>query len=521
MAHPATFDMVTPAATFHVAGHERAMMEALTDLGFVFGRAQVTMMTLLDTFDGRLHRAGLRLQVTESERVELELSEHGTTPAHVTVDAAPRVPVDLPPGPFRTRVAALIDVRALLPQLRITGRHTSGVLRDGAGKIIVLADLREGIHVVDRSDIGPPTATIEIREVPGYAKHCGRTLEALRAAGFEECDTDTMTACAAAAGVDLGGFTVAATVPLDPAMPAIDGFRLVLTDLATTITANWQGAIDQTDPEFLHDLRIAVRRSRVVLANAKQVLPVEILDETRDDLAWLADLTSTPRDLDVYLLEWSTYTGPLGAEVAPLLEPVRDLLERRRTDVHVELERGLRSERAAALMDSWQRWLAEPPLSDAPAPRAGRPLGQLVAKRISRAHDLLLERGRLIGPDTPAEQVHDLRKDAKRLRYLLECFGSLLPERARKQSVKRLKALQDNLGEHQDAEVHAHMLRAIATELHETGASVDTMVAIGQLTERLDQQRVAARSEFAERFADYDAPANQRALDAMLDGISE
>ena len=66
----------------------------------------------------------------------------------------------------------------------------------------------------------------------------------------------------------------------------------------------------------------------------------------------------------------------------------------------------------------------------------------------------LVERRPVDPPDTPAEQVHDLRKDAKKLRYLLECFGSLLPKSPRKQFVKRLKALQDNLGEHQDAEVH-------------------------------------------------------------------
>jgi CHAD domain-containing protein len=412
-------------------------------------------------------------------------------------------------------------VRALLPQLRVSGRRSNGVLRDAAGKVVVTAELHEGVHVVDRSDVDCPATTLEIHEVPGYAKQTDRTLEALRAVGVEESAADTLTLCAAAAGVDLAGFTATATVPLEPAMAAIDGFRLVLANLANTITANWQGTIDQTDPEFLHDLRIAVRRSRVVLANAKQVLPAEILDQTRDELAWLANLTSTPRDLDAYLLEWSKYTDPLGAEVAPRLEPVRDLLEQRRTDGHVALERGLRSERAATLMNSWQAWLTEPSAGDALPARARRPLGPLVAKRITRAHDRLLERGRLIGPDTPAAQVHDLRKDAKKLRYLLECFGSLLPKGARKKYVKRLKALQDNLGEHQDAEVHVHMLRAVATELHETGASADTMVAIGQLTERLDQQRLAARIEFAERFADYDNPATQRALDAMLDGISK
>ena len=152
------------------------------------------------------------------------------------------------------------------------------------------------------------------------------------ALGIEECETDTLTLCAAAAGVDLAGFTASATVPLDRGMAAKDGFRLVLANLATTITANWQGTIDQTDPEFLHDLRIAVRRTRTVLAVSKQVFAAAILDHTRDEFSWLADLTSTPRDLDVYLLEWSNYTDPLGSGVAALLEPVRDLLERRRTD---------------------------------------------------------------------------------------------------------------------------------------------------------------------------------------------
>ena len=60
--------------------------------------------------------------------------------------------------------------------------------------------------------------------------------------------------------------------------------------------------------------------------------------------------------------------------------------------------------------------------------------GRWFAKRIARAQANLVDHGRLIGPDTPAEQVHDLRKDAKKLRYLLECFGSLLPKRRARSS---------------------------------------------------------------------------------------
>jgi len=510
------------SATFLALGHERRAREILTGLGYVFAPSQTKSVLLLDTFDGRLQRAGLRLQATTAKSVELTLSGRDTAPAYIEVNAVPRVADDLPTGPFGRRVSALIGIRALLPLLEVRADLTRGVLRDGEGKVIAIAELRESLHVVypqGMPNIGNPAATMEIHVVPGYAQHAERSRAALRAAGLEECESDTFMVCATAAGIDPAGFTSSATVPLDLAMTAIDGFRLVLTNLADTVAANWRGTIDHIDPEFLHDFRVAVRRTRTVLANAQQVLPDMILGRVREEFEWLMDLTSAPRDLDVYLLEWAAYTTPLGSDMVSLLEPARDLLTGRRIDVQAQLADGLSSTRATELMNFWQTWLTEPlDTGDIPA-RAHRPLGRVLAKRVTRAHDLLLARGRLITPDTPAEQVHDLRKHAKRLRYLLECFGSLLPKDARKQYVRRLKVLQDNLGEHQDAEVHIQMLRAVANELHEAGASANTMLAIGHLAERLDQQRVAARLEFAERFASYDSPATHGALDAMLNGI--
>ena len=163
--------------------------------------------------------------------------------------------------------------------------------------MVATAHLHDAVQVVDRPDIDAFT-TIEIHGVAGYAKHFRRVLETLRRVGVTECEADTVTQSAAAAGVDLAGFNCqTATVPLDPQMTAIDGFRDVLANLASTIDANWNGTIDQTDPVFLHQLRIAVRRTRTVLANAKPVLPAAVREPTRDGFAWLASVTGTPRDL--------------------------------------------------------------------------------------------------------------------------------------------------------------------------------------------------------------------------------
>jgi len=508
------------AATFQIPGHHtRTAVGSLTESGFGFDPPRALTTTLVDTFDGRLHRAGLRLELRMSAGIELVLSGDDVVPAHLSVDSVPRVVTDLAPGPFRSRIATLIDIRALLPQVRVRMERSVGALLDGSGKTVAIAELYEQVHIVNRPDIDRFTA-IEIHEVPGYAKQARRARAVLQDVGLEECELDTLAQCAAAADVDLAGFNATATVPLEADMAALDGIRAVLVNLEVAISANWQGAIDETDTKFLHDLRIALRRTRTVLAASKSIVPAEVLDPAKQEFAWLAGATSAARDLDVYLLEWKRYTDPLGVGLAVSLEPVRDVLVQHCADAHHELEHALRSERATALMTEWRRWLGEPVGDDGLPPRADDPLGKAVARRIDRGHRRLIDEGRLIGPDTPADDVHDLRKDAKKLRYLIECFSSVLPDRPRKRYVKQLKALQTNLGEHQDAEVHIALLRSLTPALVSADADADTMVAVGEIIQRLEQTRVAARAEFAERFADYDSPTTQRSFDALIEAIA-
>jgi CHAD domain-containing protein len=513
--------MCSAPATFIAGGpHRSAAVAALATLGFEFEPSRVVTRTLLDTFDGRVHAAGLRLELRESGGLEIIVSGEGTVPAHLTVESMPRFAADLPPGPFRARLAAIVDVRALLPVVRVTATWTRAAWHDRAGKTVATAIAFEDVRVDDHADIDLGPCTIEIDEITGYGKRASRARDVLDQLGLARLDGDTLTAAVAAAGVDLAGVTSSPTVPLDPAMPAIDGFRAVLANLADTIEANWQGTVDQIDPEFLHDLRVAVRRTRSVLSQGKNVLPFAVVDRARENFAWLGTLTGPARDLDVYLIEWDSYTGPLGADVIAALQPVHTLLESRREAAYARLTEALRSAAAAELMSTWQAWLHEPTHVEAQGVHADRPLGKVVAKRIARAQANLVERGRLIRPETPADKIHDLRKDAKKLRYLLECFGSLLPDGPRKAFVKRLKAFQDNLGEHQDAEVHVSELRSMSRELHEGGASADTMLAIGQLSARLDQRRAAERAEFTERFEAYDTRSTRRTLDAALAGLT-
>jgi CHAD domain-containing protein len=490
----------------------------LADAGYEVSPARPVRRTVLDTFDGRLAAAGLRLELREQPGSELVLTALGSTPASVPVTAAPRTTADLPAGPLRARLQPVLEVRALLPLLSISGRHARATGRDGEGKARVVLDIHDGVVVEGHHEVAPLWG-VAVTELAGYGKDAARARDLLARMGLDP-GADVVDVAAAAAGVDLKGFRSSPTVDLDGHLPALSAYRRVLANLAGAVEANWQGTVDDVDPEFLHDLRVAVRRTRSVLGESKHVLPTAIGAEARERFKTLGRATGPARDLDVYVIEWPTYTAGLDAGTREALQPALDLLCRHRDEAQHELVRLLEAAQAEGWTDRWRSWLHGAVTDPDQGRDQHRPLGDHVAERIDEAHRRLVEHGRRIGPDSPAEALHDLRKDAKRLRYLLECFGSILPDKPRDRFVKRLKALQTNLGEHQDAEVHVQHLREVSHELHGGGASPATLMASGQLAEQLDRRRHDTRVEFAEQFGAFDDAKSRKALRTMLAGIA-
>lgn len=491
---------------------------ALTGAGFEVGQFRPVRRTLLDTFDGRLHAAGVRLELREGGEAGMTVVvRDGDSPAaEARVAAVPLTGGDLPAGPLRSRLGPLLEVRALLPRVAVIADEAMAARRNEAQKIVATVAVHARPGLLSGGALSVPT-TVEVLAYVGYQRAARQTEDLLRSVGLTRRSGDVLDLAAAEAGIDLRGFVASPTVALDVTEPALGGFRRVMVNLADTIDANWQGTVDNVDAEFLHDLRVAVRRTRSVLSHGKQVLPVDGRGHFGEQFRWLGDITSPPRDLDVYLIEWAGYTQSLGTDAAAALGPVAAHIRRRCRAAHVTLVRHLRSARYEGLMKAWRAWLGAPIDQLQQERRSADPLGAVVARRLAEAQDRLLARGRAIGPQTPAEELHELRKDAKRLRYLLECFGGLLPATVRKPFVQRLKALQDNLGEHQDTEVHSAYLKALSLELQDRPeVTAETLLAMGRLIELFERRRQRAREEFAARFALYDAKPTARALGELI-----
>lgn len=489
-------------------------IEGLDAAGFEIDRPVKVTRTVLDTFDGRLHEAGLRLELCDGSTRELVLIGGGTPPAHLDwKGAAPRIGEDLPPGPFGARVRAGIGERALLPVFELSSTVREARRRDRRGKPVVSVNVHEGLSSATAPEATMPAWVAEIVEVAGHADDAERTAARFEAIGPHEHDSGVVELAVSLAGRSLAGRSTSPTVPLSADDDALEAFRAVLRNLLATMLDNLPGTIADIDPEFLHDFRVAIRRTRSVVAEGKKVLPAEVRDRFATEFRELAGATSRSRDLDVYVLGWGDTVAKLDPDTRPATSPVLHALEGHQREAHIEMCRVLDSKATHDLLDSWQAWLDAPDVTN---PDAG-PIGPYIAGRIDKAQRTVIGHGRAISSDSEPERLHDLRKDAKKLRYLLECFGSLLPKKARSSFVSHLKSLQDNLGEHQDLEVQLDELRRLAHDLHAASkVDADALLAVGRLIDVLDRRRREVRDEFATRFADYDTKDNRKALHRLL-----
>jgi CHAD domain-containing protein len=147
-------------------------------------------------------------------------------------------------------------------------------------------------------------------------------------------------------------------------------------------------------------------------------------------------------------------------------------------------------------------------------PEATRPVGALAGERIRKVYRRMVKMGRAISVSSPPQDLHELRKKGKELRYLLELFATpLYPEQVVRPMVSTLKSLQNLLGRHQDREVQVGTLRALSNEVAALPGGSTALMAIGILVERLDADQLRCRSRFEERFAAFASKSQRRLIE--------
>lgn len=473
--------------------------------------------TVLDTADRRLRSAGVEADLVERPGgTWLTLGQGGGQlqgprrgPSQQVEPSRRWLADDLPDGTLRRRLAPLLGIRALLPVVAVERRDHPFVVRNRDDKVVVRGRVSQArARPVDDGaapvDLRP---RVELTGVLGYPKPFDRLRSVLDDdLGLKPVRVSLRDEAARATGQGLAGVPSKPDVDLAPTQRSDSAALTILGSLADIVEANVPGTLADLDTEFLHDLRVAIRRSRSVLREMKRAFPDEQRRAQADVLRWIQAITGATRDLDVQLLEWDDLVAPLAAERRADLAPVQALLVEHRAAAFAELTATLKGDEYAGRWADWRAFLTDDMGPDDDArPDAPRPIRTVAARRVARVYRRMVKMGGAIDEASPAQDLHDLRKRGKELRYLLELFGDVLNRGAVRPMVTALKGLQDVLGHHQDCEVQAAQLRALAPELARTGgdSAPAALLALGALVDRLEAEQVRAREGFAERFAAF------------------
>lgn len=418
-------------------------------------------LTLYDTHVWTLWHHGL---ILVQSRSRLTLQKHdGDWPmeessVHLSFKKpCPHLARQLPVSELREKLCKLLGYRSLHKVGKLYTPNIEWDLRDASAKTVVRLGIRESPE--------PKTNLlfVELLALTGYDQ------EALVAARLLAAVSETE-----AAGPLQGAFSPKEPDPVPYSLKPEFEFspdaptRTVLSEIALKTLSiarlNEKGTLQDWDTEFLHDLRISLRRIRSVLSSIKGVFPEKELQSWKEVLGTISRHTNRVRDLDVYLLSRHEMTALLPVELQDGLDRFFDDLTHQRKTAFRKLRTYLKSasyrEKMQFLEDAFSHTgaLRETQYSTAP-------IREQAANRIAKRLRQLIRLAKELEEDAPDAAIHEIRITGKKLRYLLEFFGQLFPSKEVTALTRSLSKLQHRLGDFNDTSVQqSYLLKYAAAE---------------------------------------------------------
>jgi inorganic triphosphatase YgiF len=259
-------------------------------------------------------------------------------------------------------------------------------------------------------------------------------------------------------------------VKLDPEMSVSNAFKAISWSCLNHLHANESGMLAGQDNEYLHQMRVALRRQRSAMSLFSKVLPKDGLSSLSRELKWLGNQLGPARDWDVFVMEtlapicasFSEHTG---------MKVLQDRCNQLRRQHHESACHAIESNHYVQLMLQMGEWLIEEDWFDqtgtSPIKMAGTQPGTTAKKfadnLLADRHRKMMKKGEGLTSFSVAE-LHDLRIIAKKQRYAAEFFAGFYPSRETRRYIRTLSSLQDILGAMNDTANAKRLLSELPVE---------------------------------------------------------
>jgi inorganic triphosphatase YgiF len=288
--------------------------------------------------------------------------------------------------------------------------------------------------------------------------------------------------------------------PLAPDASAAECFGAIIRACLAQIEGNADGVLTHDDPEWIHRMRIGVRRLRACLALASRSMAPARVEPLRVEWRWLAQALGHARDYDVFTLEiLPAFTAAVGRNgnvgaLRPALRALAAQAASRRGEARAAARAAIASARFLRLVLATAA-LAASPTTRSPDPAALAARARDVARPLlKRRHRALLALGSDLAHAAP-ETRHAARLAGKKLRYATEFFAPLFAKKRTRAYRRALTALQEELGAWNDAAVAVRLASELA------GAASPAAAAFSGWAAAQGAARSAALEEAWQTFA--------------------
>lgn len=247
-------------------------------------------------------------------------------------------------------------------------------------------------------------------------------------------------------------------------MTVNDAFKAVAWACLDQLQRNEHGVLRGEDPEYLHQMRVALRRLRSAFTVFGPVLPASLAVTPRAELKWLARALGPARDWDVFATQalppvcaqFPDHSGL--AEFRSCCERLRRTANRRAR----EAVNSLRYQRLMLSLGGWlsaETWLGE--MNAAQVAAFTSPVTGFASSVLARRYTQVRKRGRRLGA-LSAQELHALRIAVKKLHYAVQFFAPLYQEKPVRQVRAGLAGVQDALGALNDAATTERLIEAVS-----------------------------------------------------------
>jgi CHAD domain-containing protein len=244
-----------------------------------------------------------------------------------------------------------------------------------------------------------------------------------------------------------------------------------------------------SDPDSIHDTRVAVRRLRSTMRVFKKSFDGPNIADLDGELQWFAGLLGEVRDCQVQRDRFNHALDRMPDELVlgPVRARIRNELQEIERPARACLSEAMESDRHRALLSVLRGWRAAPPVDQDIATKT-------LLKRARRAERKADRRLAAALRSDDDAMLHRARKAAKRARYAAELCKPV--DKEAKRTIKHYKQIQSLLGDHQDTVVATEALRQMAvaagTTLGENGFSYGMLYAREQQIARQCREDVLA-----------------------------